>query len=98
MARRPNILILMADQQRADCLSCAGHPQIKTPNMDRIAREGVRFAQATTVSPICMPARLSFIKGLYPHNHGIWANWGSCPRQMRPSSISSSERDMPQLT
>ena len=76
MAREPNILILMPDQQRADCLSSAGHPQIKTPNMDRIAREGMRFAQATTVSPICMPARISFIKGLYPHNYGIWANYG----------------------
>ena len=79
MAKEPNILMLMPDQQLADCLSCAGHPQIKTPNMDRIAREGMRFAEATTVSPICMPARISFIKGLYPHNYGIWANYGELP-------------------
>ena len=58
MAKEPNILILMPDQQRADCLSCAGHPQIKTPNMDRLAQEGMRSAQATTASPICMPASL----------------------------------------
>jgi arylsulfatase A-like enzyme len=64
----------MPDKPRADCLSCAGHPQIKTPNMDRIAREGVRFTEATTVSPICMPARLSFMNGLYPHNYGIVSN------------------------
>jgi choline-sulfatase len=77
--KRPNVLIIATDQQRADCLSCAGHPQVKTPNVDRIAREGTRFSQATTVSPVCMPARASFISGLYPHNHGIWENSGGLP-------------------
>jgi len=67
----------MTDQQRADSMGCAGHPQIQTPNLDRIARQGTRFAQATTVSPFCMPARISFADGLYPHNHGVWANKGS---------------------
>jgi arylsulfatase len=76
MTARPHMLILMTDQQRADCLRCAGHPQIQTPNLDRIAREGTRFAQATTVAPLCMPARASFATGLYPHNHGMWTNNG----------------------
>src|SRR6266496_782497 len=67
----------MTDQQRADCMRCAGHPQIQTPNLDRIAREGTRFAQAITVSPLCMPARASFVTGLYPHNHGMWRNHGA---------------------
>jgi len=67
----------MTDQQRADAMGCAGHPQIRTPNLDRLAREGTRFAQATTVSPFCMPARVSFTDGLYPHNHGVWANKGA---------------------
>ena len=79
MQRLPHILILMPDQQRADCLSCAGHPQLRTPNMDRIAHEGVRFAQAITVSPVCMPARASFVNSLYPHNHGMWDNAGCMP-------------------
>ncbi len=79
MARLPHILILMPDQQRADCLSCAGHPQLRTPNMDRIASEGVRFTQAATVSPVCMPARASFVNALYPHNHGMWDNAGCMP-------------------
>ena len=57
----------------------AGHPQLRTPNIDRIAMEGIRFAQATTVSPICMSARASFASGLYPHNHGVWANQGELP-------------------
>ncbi|MGH8714650.1 MAG: sulfatase family protein [Casimicrobiaceae bacterium] len=77
--KQPHVLILMTDQQRADCMGCAGHPQLKTPNIDRLAREGMRFAQATTASPICMPARASFASGLYPHNHGMWANQGELP-------------------
>ena len=78
---QPHILILMTDQQRADCLRCAGHPQLRTPNIDRLAGEGMRFAQATTASPICMPARASFASGVYPHNHGIWGNKGEMPAE-----------------
>jgi choline-sulfatase len=74
-----NILILMTDQHRYDCLGCAGHPQLKTPNIDRLAEEGLRFNQATTVSPVCTPARISFLNGLYPHNHGVWTNSGELP-------------------
>jgi choline-sulfatase len=70
----------MTDQQRADSLGCAGHPQLRTPNIDRLAAEGVRFVQATTASPICMPARASFATSLYPHTHGIWRNAG----ELRP--------------
>ena len=66
----PNILIIMPDQLRADSLSCAGHPIVKTPNIDKIAAEGVQFSKAYTVSPICMPARSSLLTGLYCHNHG----------------------------
>jgi len=75
----PPILILMPDQQRADGLGCAGTSPIRTPNMDRIAAEGVRFSSAVSVSPICMPARASFVSGLYPHNHGMWTNSGELP-------------------
>lgn len=52
---------------------------VRTPNLDRLAGEGVRFAQAATVSPVCMPARASFITGLYPHNHNMWTNRGELP-------------------
>ena len=75
----PNILILMPDQLRADCLSCAGHPIVKTPSIDRIAAEGIRCERAYTTSPVCMPARSSFLTGLYCHNHGQWANYGQLP-------------------
>ena len=79
MPDRPHLLILMPDQLRADCLGCAGHPTVRTPNIDRIAADGVRFSQATTVSPVCMSARASFISGRYPHNHGMWTNSGELP-------------------
>jgi arylsulfatase A-like enzyme len=79
MAARPHMLILMTDQQRADCLHCAGNSQLQTPNLDRLAREGTRCAQATTVAPLCMPARISLATALYPHNHGMWANYGEMP-------------------
>ena len=75
----PPILILMPDQLRADTMGCAGHPLIQTPNMDRLANEGVRFSNAHTVCPVCMPARASFINGLYPHNHHMWTNRGEMP-------------------
>jgi len=79
MPDRPNVLILMTDQQRADCLGCAGHPLLRTPNMDRLAAEGMRFTHACTVSPICMPARASFISGRYVHSHAMWNNKGQLP-------------------
>ena len=79
MQKKPNILILMTDQQRADCYGAAGNTKIRTPNMDWLANEGLRFKQATTVCPLCMPARASFINGLYPHNHGMWDNEGKMP-------------------
>ena len=79
MADRPNIVVLMPDQQRADCLSCAGHHVLRTPNTDRLAAQGVRFANAYTTSPVCMSARSSFLSGLYCHNHGQWDNYGQLP-------------------
>ncbi len=78
-AGRPNLLILMPDQMRSDCMGCAGHPVIRTPNLDRLAAEGARFTQACTSSPLCMPARACFMSGRYPHNHGMWRNHGRLP-------------------
>ena len=73
MAHRPNLLLLMTDQQRADALGCSGG-WVRTPNLDRIAAEGVRFTNCVTNSPVCIPARLSLATGLYPHNTCVWDN------------------------
>ena len=72
----------MTDQQRWDAMSCSGD-WVRTPHMDRIAAEGVRFANCVTNSPVCVPARLSLATGLYPHNTGVWQNTQSSldPRQ-----------------
>jgi arylsulfatase A-like enzyme len=78
-ADRPNILILMPDQLRADALGCAGHPVFRTPHIDRLAREGAHFTGAYATSPLCMPARASVMSGLYPHNHHIQGNAGTLP-------------------
>jgi len=53
---------------------CAGHPFVKTPNLDRLASEGTRFATAYTVAPICTPSRYSFFTGRYAHVHGSTDN------------------------
>ncbi|MFW6107579.1 MAG: sulfatase [bacterium] len=62
-AERPNLLFLMTDQQRWDALGCAGHPVVRTPNLDALAQSGVRFREACTSTPVCVAARMSFITG-----------------------------------
>ncbi|MGH8017499.1 MAG: sulfatase family protein [Opitutaceae bacterium] len=80
---RPNILIVYTDDQRWDCLGIAGHSFLKTPNIDRIGREGVRFANAFTTSPVCSPSRASFLTGQYKHTHGVLGNEDSTALSMR---------------
>ena len=71
---RPNILIIYPDQMRADAMGCAGNPCIKTPNIDRLAGEGVRFDNAFTSFPLCSPFRASLMTGKYAHSTGMCAN------------------------
>jgi arylsulfatase A-like enzyme len=82
---RPNIVVIMTDQQRGDALGCAGHPLLRTPHLDRLAAAGVRFANAFTVAPLCMPARASLLSGTYPHNHGMWSNQASRSNELPPT-------------
>ncbi|WP_164821605.1 sulfatase family protein [Paenibacillus koleovorans] len=70
---RPHVLYIMADQFHADCLGIEDR-QVRTPHLDRLASEGVRFSQAYCNSPICGPSRCTFITGQYPHTHGILGN------------------------
>lgn len=69
-----NVLFLMTDEQHFQSLSSTGNPYIETPHMDRIGREGVRFDNATCVTPYCSPSRASILTGLYPHTHNILTN------------------------
>lgn len=70
MNRKPNILLIMADQFRYDWMGCAGFP-IPTPNIDRIAENGIRFTQASCACPLCTPSRAALATGKYPHNCGV---------------------------
>jgi len=79
----PNILVVMSDQHRADMMGCAGDPGVLTPNLDRLASEGVRFSRVSCQGPLCMPARASFLTERYVRDHGVYTNWGEvapdCP-------------------
>jgi len=70
-SRKPNILYLMTDQHRGDCLGCAGDKVIKTPHLDSIAKDGVRFSSAYSSTPSCTPARSAILTGLSPWHHGM---------------------------
>jgi arylsulfatase A-like enzyme len=73
-APRPNIIFLLTDDQRADALSVAGHPQLRTPNIDRLAEQGVRYGNAFTVQPICAPSRFAFLSRQYERVSGLGFN------------------------
>ncbi len=72
--KRPNVLILMVDEMRWDCLGVAGHPIVATPNLDKLARQGCYFPRTYTVSPVCSPARMSLFSGRYRQVHGVVRN------------------------
>ena len=80
--RRPNVVFILTDDQRWDCLSVAGHPFLKTPHMDRIANEGARFRNAFVTTSICSPSRASFLSGLYAHAHGVMNNFTDYPASL----------------
>lgn len=69
-----NLLFLMTDQHHAGWLGCAGHPLVKTPNMDRLARQGTRFGNAFAPVPYCSPTRLALMTGRYPSSLGLGRN------------------------
>ncbi len=74
MTMPPNILLIMSDQHSADAMGCAGDPLIRTPNLDRLAAEGMRFTNAYCPSPLCVPSRMSFMSGRSPTRNQVWTN------------------------
>lgn len=71
---KKNVLVILTDQQRKDSLGCYGNTVANTPNLDRLAGEGIRFERNYVANPICMPDRLSIFTGMFPRNHGLWTN------------------------
>jgi len=71
---KPNLLFLITDQQTISALSCAGNPDLKTPNLDRLAARGVRFTKSYAAHPLCVPSRASLFSSRLPHELGIYGN------------------------
>ena len=79
MTKRPNILLIVTDQQRRDTIGAYGAPICRTPNIDRLARDGIRFDAAFTPTGLCSPVRCSLLTGVYPHEHRVLTNVGLHP-------------------
>jgi len=76
----PNIVVILTDDQGCWAMGCAGNAEIRTPNLDRLAATGTRFANFFCVSPVCSPARASLLTGRIPSQHGVhdWIRAGNC--------------------
>ena len=74
LTERPNILFILGDNHNAGTMGCAGHPFIKTPGMDRLAREGILFDYTFNTTSLCSPSRASILTGAYAHRHGVKNN------------------------
>lgn len=77
--KQPNVLILYSDQHTAKALGCYGNQQIKTPCLDKLAKEGIRMDRAYTQNPICTPSRMCMLSGQYAHNTGYYGLAGENP-------------------
>ena len=79
LAERPNVLFILCDDLRPAALGCYGSPHVRTPNIDRLAAEGVRFKNAFCTTSLCSPSRASILTGLYAHRHGVRDNFTELP-------------------
>ena len=87
---RPNVVVILCDDIRWNALSCAGHPHLRTPNIDQLAAEGVFFENMFCTTSLCSPSRASILSGLYAFSHGVTdnfteypANFSSFPMQLQ---------------
>ncbi|TBL75316.1 sulfatase [Paenibacillus thalictri] len=76
---KPNILLIMSDQHRFDCLGAYGNKEIQTPHIDKLASDGTVYRNSFSAAPVCTPSRYSVLTGLYPHQHTGWANHATIP-------------------
>jgi arylsulfatase A-like enzyme len=80
-ADRPNVLVVLCDQMRGQAMGCAGDPNVETPALDRLAAEGVRFENANSTCPICVPARFSALTGQHAHTRDAHNGWRMSPAE-----------------
>ena len=84
---RPNVLLIMTDQQSANAMSCAGNDELHTPNLDRLADRGTRFAETYCADPLCTPSRASIFTGRYPHEVGVTGNNAGIDPEFRDQEL-----------
>lgn len=89
--KRPNVLLITADQLRADCLGCYGNDVVHTPHLDALASRGARFDAAYAPATVCVPSRQSILTGMYPSAHGAMSNRSAVPESMPNLASSLSE-------
>lgn len=87
LAEKPNIVYIMNDQQTANAMSCAGNGDIKTPNIDRLAKEGIRFTNSYCSSPLCTPSRATMFTGLPSGYTQMFRNGSSIANEIRPNTL-----------
>jgi uncharacterized sulfatase len=86
-ANPPNILLIISDDHAWTDYSFLGHPQVRTPNLDRLAREGVTFSRGYVPASLCCPSLASIITGRYPHQHKITSNDPPKPAALTPAEF-----------
>lgn len=74
MKKKPNFVFIMTDTQATNVIGAYGHPELRTPNIDTLARTSIKFQNAYTTCPLCTPARAGIFTGIYPHTAGAWTN------------------------
>lgn len=81
-AERPNVVLMLCDDIRWNALSCAGHPHLKTPHIDKLASDGLYFENMFCTTSLCSPSRASILSGLYAHGHGVTNNFTDYPADL----------------
>lgn len=89
--KQKNVVLILTDQLRKDCIGAYGNPYVRTPNLDQLAAESIRCERSYVANPICCPNRMSLFTGCMPSNHGLWTNGllGSRPERTLPSYLRS---------
>jgi arylsulfatase A-like enzyme len=90
--KRPNVVFVLTDDQRWDTISLNERSQVKTPNIDRLGKEGVYFRNSFCTTSLCSPSRASILSGLYAHSHGVLNNFTEYPNDL-PSFPRALQKD-----
>lgn len=89
MTARPNVLVVMSDEQSWDTMGCTGNPAARTPALDELCAESTSFDHAYTPFPLCCPSRTSLWTGLMPRSHGVLGNWRPIAPELRSGGLAA---------